>query len=57
MRRIRNPIRAARAVMEKSDCVLLAGDAADAFAERAGLAMVDNGYFTTERRVDGAGAR
>lgn len=50
VRRIRNPIRAARAVMEKSDCVYLAGPPADAFAERAGLAMVENGYFTTARR-------
>jgi beta-aspartyl-peptidase (threonine type) len=49
-RRIRNPVRAARAVMEKSDCVLLAADAADAFARRVGLEIVDNGYFTTERR-------
>jgi beta-aspartyl-peptidase (threonine type) len=38
--------------MERSDCVLLAGAAADAFAERQGLAMVANDYFTTQRRVD-----
>jgi L-asparaginase / beta-aspartyl-peptidase len=50
-RRIRNPIKAARAVMEKSTCVLLATEAADAFAERSGLDMVENGYFTTEQRV------
>jgi beta-aspartyl-peptidase (threonine type) len=50
VRTIRNPIRAARAVMEKSDCVLIASDAADAFAERQGLAIVPNSYFTTERR-------
>lgn len=50
VRRIRNPIKAARAVMEKSSCVLLAGAAADAFAEQCGLAMVENSYFTTERR-------
>lgn len=50
--RIRNPIKAARAVMEKSDCVLLIGPAADAFAETKSLAMVDNTYFTTERRVE-----
>ncbi len=49
--RIRNPVKAARAVMERSGCVLIAADAADAFAEKAGLAMVDNSYFTTERRV------
>lgn len=51
VRTIRNPVRAARAVMEKTDCVLLAGDAADAFARRAGVATVANSYFTTERRV------
>ncbi len=50
-RRIRNPIRAARAVMEKSDSVLLAGSAADDFAARMGLERVENSYFTTERRV------
>jgi L-asparaginase / beta-aspartyl-peptidase len=51
VRRIRNPIRAARAVMDNSDCVLLAADAADDFASRSGLAMVENSYFTTERRI------
>jgi beta-aspartyl-peptidase (threonine type) len=55
-RRIRNPVRAARAVMASSDCVLLAGDAADAFAERHGLAMVENGWFTTPRRVQALAA-
>jgi beta-aspartyl-peptidase (threonine type) len=55
-RRIRNPIRAARAVMEHSDCVLLSGAAADAFAERQGLVMVANEYFTTQRRVDALAA-
>jgi beta-aspartyl-peptidase (threonine type) len=51
LRTVRNPVRAARAVMERSDCVLIAGAAADRFAAQAGLAIVDNGYFTTERRV------
>jgi beta-aspartyl-peptidase (threonine type) len=50
-RRIRNPIRAARAVMERSDCVLISGEAADRFAAQQGLSIVDNGYFTTARRV------
>jgi beta-aspartyl-peptidase (threonine type) len=50
VRAIRNPVRAARAVMEKSDCVLIAGAPADEFARRAGLEIVPNGYFTTERR-------
>lgn len=51
VRRIKNPIKAARAVMERSQCVLLTGWAADEFAREAGLAMVANGYFTTERRI------
>lgn len=50
-RRIRNPIRAARAVMEDGEAVLLAGAFADDFAARAGLAIVEPGYFTTARRV------
>lgn len=51
VRRVRNPIRAARAVLERGDCVLLCGLAADEFAGRCGLPLVDNAYFTTERRV------
>jgi beta-aspartyl-peptidase (threonine type) len=51
VRRLKNPIVAARAVMERSGCVLLAGDAADDFGRREGLAIVDNAHFTTERRV------
>jgi beta-aspartyl-peptidase (threonine type) len=37
--------------MERSSCVLLDGWAADEFARNAGLAMVENNYFTTGRRV------
>jgi len=51
VRHIRNPIRAARAVMEHSGCVLLSGTAADAFAQQQGLEMVGNDWFTTPRRV------
>jgi len=51
VRTIRNPIRAARAVMDASDCVLLSGEAADAFARAQGLPVVANDYFTTARRV------
>ncbi|MBW6495952.1 MAG: isoaspartyl peptidase/L-asparaginase [Burkholderiaceae bacterium] len=49
-RTIRNPIRAARAVMEHSDCVLICGAAADQFAERCGMTPVPNSYFTTAQR-------
>jgi beta-aspartyl-peptidase (threonine type) len=51
VRRIRNPIAAARAVLETGTTVLLAGPAADSFAERQGLVMVAPDYFTTDRRV------
>jgi L-asparaginase / beta-aspartyl-peptidase len=50
-RAIRNPITAARALMHSGETVMLGGDAADAFAKKAGLAMVTQDYFTTERRV------
>lgn len=50
-RAIRNPIAAARALMLSGETVMLGGAAADSFARHAGLAMVDQHYFTTERRV------
>lgn len=50
VKRVRNPIKAARAVMEQSEHVMFAGDGADTFAEGQGLDMVDNSYFYTERR-------
>ena len=49
-RTIRNPVRAARRVMEASDCVLLSAGGADAFAREQGLVMVEQGYFTTALR-------
>lgn len=50
VRRVKNPILAARAVMDQSDHVMFAGPGADAFAARQGLDMVENSYFDTERR-------
>jgi beta-aspartyl-peptidase (threonine type) len=41
VRRVRNPIAAARVVLERSDHVLLAATGAEAFAEDAGVGMVD----------------
>lgn len=49
-KRIRNPVSAAKALMRRGDPLLLAGPAADAFAEAEGLDMVENEYFSTERR-------
>ncbi|CDZ47239.1 isoaspartyl peptidase/L-asparaginase family protein [Neorhizobium galegae] len=51
VRRIRNPIKAARKIMENGDAILLGGEAADDFGRGAGLDMVEPDYFTTERRV------
>ncbi|WP_291048352.1 isoaspartyl peptidase/L-asparaginase family protein [Hyphomonas sp.] len=48
--RVKNPIKAARAVMEKSEHVMFAATGADAFAQDQGLEMVDNSYFDTDRR-------
>lgn len=50
VRRVKNPILAARAVLDRSPHVLLAGAGADVFAEQTGLMMVDPAYFSTEER-------
>ena len=50
--RIRNPVKAARALLERNEAILLIGPAADRFAEEAGLVVVENSYFTTPRRID-----
>ena len=47
---IKNPISAARAVMEKSPHVMMAGKGAELFATKIGLEIVDPSYFWTERR-------
>ncbi len=47
---VKNPIGAARAVMDQSRHVLLAGPGADAFAREKGLPLVDPSYFRTEER-------
>jgi L-asparaginase / beta-aspartyl-peptidase len=50
VRTIKNPISAARAVMEKSPHVMLSGAGADTFALKMGLETVDPKYFYTEKR-------
>ncbi len=47
---IRNPITAARAVMEKSKHVMMVGRGAELFATKMGLEIVDPSYFWTEKR-------
>jgi L-asparaginase / beta-aspartyl-peptidase len=49
---IKNPIAAARKVMDNSPHVMLAREGAEAFAREQGLEIVPNAYFITERRQD-----
>lgn len=48
--RTKNPIMAARAVMDKTRHVFLAGEGADAFSVQQGLEQVDPSYFHTPAR-------
>lgn len=50
---IKNPISAARAVMEKSEHVMLVGAGADLFAKEVGLEIVNPKYFWTKERWEG----
>lgn len=49
---VRNPITAARAVMDKSKHVMLIGAGADKFAKEQGLEIVDPKYFFDQKRWD-----
>jgi len=48
--RIKNPIELARAVMEKSEHVMLIEEGAEKFAQSIGMHLVDPKYFYTEER-------
>jgi beta-aspartyl-peptidase (threonine type) len=48
--RIRNPVELARAVMEKSEHVMLAGTGAEEFAAGQGFSFVPQSYFYTPQR-------
>jgi beta-aspartyl-peptidase (threonine type) len=50
---IKHPISAARAVMEKSEHVMMVGKGAEQFAKEAGLEIVDPSYFRTPERWKG----
>ena len=50
LKTVKNPISAARKVMEETWHVLLAGEGADKFAAEQKLEIVDPKYFFTERR-------
>jgi beta-aspartyl-peptidase (threonine type) len=47
---VKNPIELARAVMEQSDYVMLAGAGAEEFALKQGIALVSRDYFHTPER-------
>jgi beta-aspartyl-peptidase (threonine type) len=49
---IKNPITAARAVMEKSEHVMLAGKGASVFAKQVGLEIVNPEYFYTKKKFE-----
>lgn len=49
---IKHPISAARAVMEESKHVMLAGKGASVFAKEAGLEIVEPSYFFTKSRFE-----
>jgi L-asparaginase / beta-aspartyl-peptidase len=52
VRTIKNPILAARKVMEESKHVLLVRDGAEKFAREYGIEMADPSYFFTQKRYD-----
>lgn len=47
---IKNPVKAARAVMEKSQHVMMIGDGAEKFAKENGIEIVEPSYFFDEYR-------
>ncbi|QEC66222.1 isoaspartyl peptidase/L-asparaginase [Panacibacter ginsenosidivorans] len=49
---IKNPITAARAVMDKSEHVMMTGKGAEKFAQQSGCTIVDPSYFFTKERWD-----
>ena len=49
---VKNPILAARMVMDSSKHVLLSGKGAEIMAEKYGIEMVDSTYFFTEKRMN-----
>lgn len=48
---VKNPITLARAVMERSEHVMLSGKGAEFFASQNGIEQVDPSYFHTENRM------
>ncbi len=52
LRKIKNPIMLARAVMEKSEHVMMIGEGAEKFAREQRMDIIDEKYFWTQHRWD-----
>jgi beta-aspartyl-peptidase (threonine type) len=52
LRGVQNPVRLARAVLERGEEVLLTGADAEQLAREAGLALQPDSYFSTDYRVE-----
>ena len=52
LRRVKNPILLARAIMRHSSHVMVVGEGAEGFAAAHGIELVDAEYFRTDRRWD-----
>ncbi len=50
LHRVKNPILLARAIMDKSVHVMMAGEGAELFAKSQGIGLVDPSYFRVEKR-------
>ena len=50
VQRVKNPILLARAILERSEHVMMVGDGAEAFARQQGVELVDPAWFRTEKR-------
>lgn len=53
VKRVKNPIKLARLVMEKTDAVLLVSEGAEQLAVDNEMEMVDNNYFVTFNQLQG----
>lgn len=51
VKHLRNPVLAARQVLENSPHVLLIGEGAEAFAQQQGMELVNNAFFSTPARL------
>jgi len=52
VKNVKNPVRLARLVMERTNHILLAGPGANEFARETGVDLADDDYFFTEHRYE-----